>query len=160
MSGNLAGFDANKFEPNRAFEPIPTDWYKAVIVESELKKTKAGDGKFLELTIEVVDGPHKGRKVWDRLNLENPNRQAVDIARSTLSAICHAIGRMTPSDSAELHNIPMETRVTVTKRKDNGEMSNEVKGYRATKGGAAVAGAPAQQERQGADTGGEEPPPW
>lgn len=159
MSGNLKGFDANQFEPNSAFEPIPTDWYKAAIIESEMKKTNKGDGEFLELTLEVLEGPHKGRKVWDRLNLRNPSQKAQEIARGSLSAICHATGKMRPDDSRELHNIPLDVRVAMKKRADNGEMGNEVKGYRPVKG-VVGAGAPAQQEGQGPGTGDEEPPPW
>ena len=160
MGGNLEGYDAGKYEPNGVFEPIPTAWYRAAIIESEMKDTKAGTGKYLELTLEVLEGPHKGRKVWDRLNLINPNQKAVDIARGTLSAICHAVDKMRPDDSAELHNIPLDVRVSAKVRKDNGEVGNEVKGYRPPKDGAGSAGAPAQQGTEvSADTG-KEKAPW
>ena len=158
--GNLKGFDANQFEPNKAFEPIPTAWYKVAIVESEMKETKKKDGKFLELTLEVLEGPHKGRKVWDRLNLMNPNPKAVDIARGTLSAICHAVNKMRPDDSAELHNIPLDVRVAAKVRKDNVEVGNEVKGYRPPKDGAGSAGAPAQQGQEAPAGTGKETAPW
>ena len=34
------------------------------------------------LTLQVIDGPYKGRMLWARLNLENPNSTAVQIARA------------------------------------------------------------------------------
>ena len=42
--------------------------------------SQAGTGSYLNLTFEILDGNYKGRKVWSRLNLDNPNQQAVQIA--------------------------------------------------------------------------------
>ena len=79
------------------FEPVPAGKYLAAIVESEMKPTKSGNGHFLELTFEVGEGPYKGRKLWARLNLDNPNPQAVQIARGELSAICRAVSFAAPA---------------------------------------------------------------
>ena len=40
----------------------------AVVSESELKPTKTGGGKYLQLTFQIIDGEFKGRLVWARLN--------------------------------------------------------------------------------------------
>lgn len=124
---NLAGFDATQVEPNERPDAIPAGKYKCVAIESEFKDTKDGKGKYLQFTFEVVDGEHKGRRVWDRLNLVNANSEAVDIARRTLSSICHAVNVMQPKDSSQLHNIPMIVKVAC--REYNGGIQNEVKGY-------------------------------
>ena len=126
---NLSGFDAREVDPAVGFEPIPADKYLAVITGSEMKQTKAGDGQYLELTFQVIEGEYKGRNLWARLNLDNPNATAVKIARAELSAICRAIGVMTPKDSHELHDLPLVISVKLKKREDNGEMTNEIKGY-------------------------------
>ena len=55
----------------------------------------------------MIDGPYKNRLLWSRLNLDNPNAQAVQIAQGELSAICRAVGVMQPKDSIELHNLPL-----------------------------------------------------
>lgn len=128
---SLNGFDATQFEPQSDRSPLPAGEYRAVIIDSEEKPTKAGTGKYLQLTIEIVDGEHKGRRVWDRLNLVNPNAKAVEIARDTLASICRAVNVLQPKDSVELHNIPLTVRVAVRRREDNGEHTNEVKGYKA-----------------------------
>lgn len=122
-------FDANQVEPRKAFEPLPDGKYLAVITESAWKDTKDKRGKFLELKLQVIEGPHKGRMLWDRLNLQNHNKQAVDIARATLSAICRAVGIMTPKDSIELHNLPLVAKVAVKKNEQNGDFTNVVKAY-------------------------------
>jgi hypothetical protein len=126
---DLNGFDANQFEPPRDFEPIPRGKYDAVIIESEMKSTKAGTGHYLELIFQIPEGVFKGRKLWDRLNLDNPNVQAKQIAQAELSAICRAVGVLAPKDSCELHNLPLVIHVTLKKRQDTGEIVNEIRGY-------------------------------
>lgn len=84
---NLDGFDANTVEPT-SFDPIPAGDYVAVIIESQMKATKASTGSYLQLEFEIIEGEYKGRHPWARLNLNNPNETAVKIARGELSAIC------------------------------------------------------------------------
>ena len=146
---NLTGFDAREVDPAVPFEAIPSGKYLAVITESEMKATKSGNGSFLELTFEVIDGEHRGRNVWARLNLDNPNQLAVKIARGELSAICRATGVLTPKDSCELHNLPLVITVKCKKREDTGEITNEVSGY------AKREAATGQPQQAASDT-----PPW
>ena len=89
----------------------------------------------------MIDGPYKNRLLWSRLNLDNPNAQAVQIAQGELSAICRAVGVMQPKDSIELHNLPLLITVKCKKREDTGDVVNEIKGY--AKKEAATGAAPA-----------------
>jgi len=146
---DLKGFNAHDVDPSTPFDPVPADKYLAIITDSEMKVTKNGDGRFLELTFEVIEGEYKGRKVWARLNLENPNPLTVKIARAELSAICRAVGVMTPRDSVELHNLPLLVTVKVKKREDTGDLTNEIKGY------AKKEAATGQPQQAATDT-----PPW
>ena len=148
----LNGFNAASVAPATAFEAIPSGTYAAIITESAMKPTKRGDGEYLQLTLQIIDGEHSGRKLFDRLNLNNPNATAVDIAQRTLSAICHAVGVMQPQDSAELHDIPMQVKVGVEKNATDGTNSNGIKGD-ATAGN----GKPAPRAAAPAATG--MPPP-
>jgi hypothetical protein len=145
-------FDANSVEPSAPREIIPPGEYVVQIVESEMAETKAGDGQMLKLTLDIIDGPHTGRKLWDRLNLVNRNAQAVEIAQRTLSAICHATGKLQVSDSEQLHFIPMIAVVKVKPAGDDKqgihrEARNEVGGYKPANGATrtAPAAAPARQ---------------
>ena len=126
---DLRGFDANRVEPRSALDPIPAGKYPAVITESEMKPNKAGTGQYLQLIFEIVNGPHKGRKLWARLNVDNPTATAVQIARAELSAICRAVGVLAPNDSVDLHNLPLLIHVHCKKRQDTGEIANELGGY-------------------------------
>jgi len=147
------GFDANQVDPNVVYEPLPAGWYKAVITTSEEKTTKAQTGSYLQLSLEVIDGPMQGRKLTDRLNLNNPNATASEIAYRTLSAICHAVGVMTPRSSQDLHDKPLMVKVKVKPADGQYSASNEVAGYEAP--GKAV-----QQETATATSSGGATPPW
>lgn len=148
---NLFGFDANQVEPASSLDPLPAGKYLAVIAESMMKPTKAGTGSYLELTFEVLDGPHRGRRLWARLNLDNPNATAVQIAKAELSAICRAVGVMAPKDSAELHNLPLVVNVRCKNRDDTSEIANEIGGYEKK---SAPASAPPEANN------GSTVPPW
>ena len=125
---HLNNFNANEVEPTSSFEPIPAGKYLAAITDSDLKTTKNGNGSYLQMTFTIIEGEYKNRVLWTRLNLENPNATAVKIARAELSAICRAVGVMTPRDSADLHNLPLVIAVKCKKR-DSGEIDNEIAGY-------------------------------
>lgn len=149
-------FDASSVEPSAPFEIIPAGDYRVQITNSSMESTKAGTGSFLKLELEIMDGQQAGRKIFDRLNLDNPNAQAVEIAQRTLSAICHAVGVLTVSNSEDLHLRPMTAKVKVVERKDRaGEVSNEIGGYRPD-GSTAPSGA----TQNAAATAAASAPPW
>ena len=143
-------FNASAVQPNQALEAIPSGQYPVMITASQEKPTKAGNGSYIELEMTVQGGQYNGRKVFDRLNIRNQNQTAVDIAYSTLSAICHVTGRMNIQDTQQLHGVPFVAVVTKKERDDqpgSGNMSNEVKGYKDINGNDPGHGgsAPAQQ---------------
>lgn len=137
--GNLNKFDANEVEPTESFDPIPAGKYKAIITESEMKPTKAGTGEYLSLRLDIIDGEYEGRVIFDILNLDNPNDEAVRIARKQLSAICRAVSVMTPEDSSDLHDKPMIIKVGIRPASNGYDASNSVKAYEAIGGNAAPA---------------------
>jgi len=146
---NLNGFNAANVDPATDYEAIPAGKYLAIISNSEMKPTKSGSGTYLELTFQVIEGQYKNRLLWSRLNLSNPNNQAVQIAQGELSAICRAVGVMQPKDSAELHNLPLQINVKCKKREDTGDVVNEIKGY------AKKEAATGQPQQETTST-----PPW
>ena len=119
-------FDATSVEPTTAYELLPAGKYRAQIVESEMRVTRNGMGQFLWLMLDILEGEQKGRKIFDQLNLVNPNPTTVEIAQRTLSAICHATGKMHVSDSEELHLIPMTIQVKVKPPKNGYGESNAI----------------------------------
>jgi hypothetical protein len=148
---NLNGFDAGNVEPVPSFEPIPAGQYVAMIAASQEKISSKGHS-FLSLEFEVLEGPYKGRKLWTNLNLSHPNPETVKFARAELAAICKAVGVMKPTDSVQLHNLPMLISVKCVNRKDTGGLQNRIKGY------ALKAAAGSQPQQPPPAAGGT--PPW
>jgi hypothetical protein len=113
---DLSGFNAEAPE-NNASSVIPAGEYEAIITSSEKKDTKSG-GAYLNMEFQITKGPMQNRRHFEKLNMWNANETAVQIARSTLSKICRAVGVLNPNDSSELHNKPMVIKLKV---KDGGE---------------------------------------
>lgn len=135
-------FNANTVEPMqpRTYGPLPAGSYDMIIVKSDVKPTKAGTGHYLELEMQVIAGEHSGRRHWERLNVDNPNKQAEEIAKEALAALCFAVGVTELDDTMQLHDIPFVANVEID-RKD--PERNRIVGY-VNAGAAAVAATPAK----------------
>ena len=154
-------FNAHDVEPPGDFDPLPEGKYAAMITASELKRNSKGTGDYLELEFVVVDGPNKGRKVWARLNINNQSAAAQEIARGQLSAICRAVGVMTPRDSTELHNLPLSLYVKCVPRTDGNGLTNDIKRFDPLEGGAlAPAPTPTPGPAPAAPPAASDAPPW
>jgi len=162
----ILDFNADTVEPSSGFEVIPIGDYKAVVTASEMKDTKKGNGKYLQLTYDILEGKYKGRKLFDRLNLKNSNQKTVEIAQRDLSALCRAVGVMHPHDSGELHNKPFIISVIIqdpTAAYPN--PSNAIKNRKSINGGNTLKNTPVpaptpQQTEELANTTKEEDMPW
>lgn len=137
--GNLDGFDPSAV-PESEYGVLPAGDYVGCIVSSEVKHTKAGNGRYINFSIEIIDGKFSGRRVFDIVNLWNANPKAVEIAQRTLASICQAAGIVSPTDTSELHNIPIGIKLAVSPDDGWGE-KNKIKKYYAV--GGTVAEAPA-----------------
>ncbi len=120
-------FDATGIEPTTGYDVLPAGKYRAQIVESEMRVTRNGMGQFLWLMLDIIEGPYQGRKLFDQLNLVNSNPQTVEIAQRTLSAICHATGKLQVNDSVDLHLVPMSIQVGVKPPKDGYSEKNTIR---------------------------------
>jgi hypothetical protein len=161
MSGIQLNFNAANVEPNSPRELYEAGKYAATLVNAEMKPTKSGDGQMLVLQFQFLDGAYAGKKITDRLNLANPNPQAVEIAYRTLSALCRSVNVLRDDlNTNMLMGIPLAITVKVrpggNRDGKDYDASNEIDGYEpivAISGGAAPtqqAGAPWQQPQQAA----------
>lgn len=141
-------FNAANVAPQQSFTPIPAGTYVAQVTESEIKPTKNGTGQMMNLTLEVIDGQYKHRKVFGRINVVNQSAEAERIGQSQLSALCHATGVMQLQDTVQLHGKPVKIKVKVrvdeTGKYDD---QNEVTGFESIAGGQIPA---ASQQAQSA----------
>ncbi len=155
-------FDASSVDPATAYEVLPAGRYQVQIVDSDLRVTKDGTGQYLWLMMDILDGEYHGRKVFDQLNLINRSAQTVEIAQRTLSAICHATGKMQVSDSEELHLIAMTITVTVEPPKNGYGERNRIRYLTpeaAAKANGKSAAAPNRSQRPAATASAQAPAP-
>ena len=89
------------------YSALPAGTYAAVIADTAFKDAKSSSGKYLECKYQIIDGSHKGRIIFHRMNLVNSNQNTVDIANREFSATKRAVGKIAIKDSEELHNIPL-----------------------------------------------------
>lgn len=108
-------FNAAAVQPQQAFEVLPAGDYLAQITESDFKELGSRKGSGLELKFQIIDGQHKGRIVFETLNVVHENAQAQNIAQAQLSAICHNVGVIQMQDTSQLHNRPLVIRLKVEK---------------------------------------------
>lgn len=115
------------------YEPIEAGWYTAEIISSGLKDTKDKTGKYIALKFVVLEHEkYEGRFIYTNLNIQNKSDQAVLIARADLKSICKAVrhsGEL--EDTEDLHNIPMQIKVSIKPETAQWPARNEIKKYRA-----------------------------
>ena len=136
-------FNATSFTPRYSgSDGLPPGKHPVIIVSSAFVPTKDSTPQdprmMLVFTLEATDGPAKGGKQTDRLLVQHPNQQTVNIAMSQLAAYCAVTGRQGFNDTSELHNIPF--MIEVGPQKNNADYT-EVKGVYFLDGRDAASGA-------------------
>jgi hypothetical protein len=120
-----------------SFDPLPAGVYTCVIEDAEVKRNKALTGSFLSLKLQVIDGPHNGRLVFDNITVDHETSdKAVAIGREKivgLARICNASG----ADSQEFVGKVVSVKVKIDAAKDGYDAQNRVVAY------AAPAASPA-----------------
>ena len=112
-------FDPSTVTPMDDFTPIPPGKYTCQIGGAEIKQTKAKTGHGLTFLLTVLDGSHKGRKVFDFINIDNPNPVAQEIARRVLAALVLAAGLQRLGPVAELNGKVVVAHVKVKSDQNN-----------------------------------------
>lgn len=139
-------FDATQIDPTQGSGGLPIGKYPVRITASEIKPTKEGGGAYLELTLEVLDGPNTGSSGAFRLNIYNASEQAAQIAQKQLSAVCHACNVYQVQDTAQLHGIPFVVQVDMQKGSDKYTEVRKIFMVDGSEIGSAPAQAPAVQQ--------------
>lgn len=88
-----AGMDTTTAPEVADYSVIPVGYYPVTIMEVCLKKTKANNGHYLEVVFQILDGEFKGRKLWDRFNVQHDTSpKAVEIGRQQLANLARKVG--------------------------------------------------------------------
>lgn len=117
------------FRPRPPVPLIPAGWYKAQIVSSNLKTTRAGDGRVLTLTFYLLGEGAPKQQLLASFNVENPSEAAVDHAMQKLSMLSESVGKPMWENSRELYNIPLGVRVSIAPASNGYRARNTVAAY-------------------------------
>jgi len=123
-------YETAKLPESPEYSVLPPGMYVAIIVDSEKKQTKAGDGAYMSLKFQIVDGEHKGRIVFHNMNLWNKSEQATSIAHAELRKLAEAVNVAAFQKSAEFYNKPMAIKLDVDK-KDVEKPRNKIVDFKA-----------------------------
>lgn len=158
-NGNLFGFNAEEVKPEEGgnYKPIPAGDYTVVLSKADMADTKSG-GKMIKINAVVLDGEHEDRVVFDNVNIVNANPTAQEIGQARLSAICHAVGNLKPTDTQELLNIPIQITVCIQPAKDGYPESNKIRAYKALPAKKELVYATSSQPKYKLWVGTEKPP--
>lgn len=127
----ILNFNARQVEPaTGAQDALPAGYYPVIMEKSDMEPTKSGAGQFLKCQFLIIDGPHKGKRLFDRLNIVNADPTTVEIAFKKLSAIAHAVNILDVQDSAQLHNIPLKVKIKVRPADGQYEAGNDITAYK------------------------------
>lgn len=135
----MLSFSSDQFVAEASLEVLPAGVYAVRITDSSFKPLKSGNGHAVNLTYEVLEGPHARRKLWGALNVIHKSPDAQRIAQSDLRKLCDACGGVVITETTTHLLIGKVLRVKIKIRVDNqyGD-KNEVVGYEAAPGLAAT----------------------
>lgn len=85
-------FDPSSVPPVDEFGVLPPGSYPVMVEDAECKETKKRDGYYLKVTLSVLDGPYRGRKLWDNINVRNPSEDCEKFGIRKLGNLCVATG--------------------------------------------------------------------
>jgi hypothetical protein len=144
--------------PQSQFGPID-GWRHVVITEAEVKDTKAGDGRYLKLRLDILGPTDQGRVGWANITIRNPSSKAEEIGRQQLGDVMRAVGIATLTDTDQLINKHASVKF-VSKDDPNYGPSNEVKGWKPVQETVTTKPAQASAVTSKPRVAGVNQPPW
>lgn len=137
-------------------DAVPEGVYVAKIVSAEPKPTKDGTGGYLELALQIQEGPQAGKTLVDRLNIHNQKPDTVRIALSQLKGIMEMGGHPNPNmlvDTDDMLKLRPLSVTVITEKSVSGDKeytNSRIKKYKAHDGNSTavppvIASAPTAQ---------------
>jgi hypothetical protein len=122
-------FDATDVNNCDSPDPLPEGRYRVKIIETEMKPMRSGQGRYLQLALQVVDGPRAQHILWDRISVESRSQTVARIAKAELAAICRAVNRLKLQETSDLIGAQAFAYVCCKTDRYTGEKVNYVRAY-------------------------------
>lgn len=145
---DLSEFEFDKVPVQEGRFVLPAGEYVAAVMESEQRQTKSGDGSYVRLTFEVLEGEHKGRRIWENFNLWNNSESAVQMAKERMARLMRAAGREKLTSAEQLCGVPVVIVVKVGSHYQTNEATSEIKGYKSAAKAPPVAPKAEKADKQ------------
>lgn len=141
-------------------EPVPAGEYLVECIEAEDVRKDNGNA-MLKLVWEIKTGPSERRKIFENLNYRHANPDAQRIALEALTELWRdALGQPgKPERSDQFIGATVVVKVSVEKRKDNGEPQNRIKKYLPMNAPPLAAGGPPPRQTAPAQAANSRQPP-
>jgi len=142
---DLVNFDPSVYVQKQT-AAVPPGWYVAKVMSAEKMNARAHTAaeprRYLEIEWSILgvfqnenkdsENKYAGKRVWDRLNLVNPNEQTRSIAEKTLSYAMNAMGlERLPDGRHTLVGIPCLIRLVVQPETAEYDAKNSIRGFKA-----------------------------
>lgn len=133
------------------FVDVPPGDYMMQIVANDEGAIKNGNGRFLNLRWQVLEGEFENQCVFQWINYIHNNPQAQEIGKGTIAKICDAVGFVGHlTDADVLMHVPCRVTVGWSKAQAGYDKKPEVKSVKPLHG--EVAPQQQTQQRQAAVT--------
>lgn len=104
------------------FQPFPAGVYTLRILEATETQSKAGN-EMLKLALEVAEGEHENRRVWDYITPSN------QYGLAKLKGLCLSAGLMTVTGTADLEGQLVRAKIKIEPPQNGYDASNKVTEY-------------------------------
>lgn len=145
-NGNLGGATFGQGEYKDEYQPLPVGQYTLAITDTQMKasgqNSKNPGVEYLMIEQTVQGSEYDGRKLFTRLNINNPDDKTKKIAFVELERIATAIGKIIQNHE-DLRGTKFLADVVIEEGKNGFGDSNRVKKYYAIGGAVPIQTAPA-----------------
>lgn len=148
-------FEMLEGEATLEYAPLPKGWYSASVMETERTTSSAGND-YLNVTFEVTQADHAGRRVWNNFNLWHPTENVRGIGERQFSDLARACGLASCKDTDELLDLHLDISLTIEEGSGTYGPKNRVVAYRS----APSAQPPVMAKAANGDTSSLDDPPW
>lgn len=113
--------DPNDINMNN-FKTIPVGNWLCIVEEAEVRVSKQNSNdKNLFLRLQIIDGPYKGRFLYDNICIVHHKIETQQQAKRAYNALCVATGVMEPKNIAQFKNIPIIVQTKIIKDEKYGD---------------------------------------
>lgn len=154
-------FNEEGLEPAGEFKPIPAGEYLMILESDEKCVSKTDEANsYLKCIFQIIDGPHKNRKLFHNFNLWHSSADTQTFAMRQFGDLKRAVGvKGQINDTSSLQGQPIRAKVAIREAAKGYDAQNVIKMFIPKENAQTQTGA-TQQAATSQPESGTTPPPW